>query len=98
MTRLWLWRLRGTARLEITVGSAVAAWYWQSSGLLAGWFLRGDVIHEHPMLLFTRADDGTVHATSLVPGKPVRTRNRSTRSDNPMTTIDGDLPSVDTDG
>lgn len=67
--------LSGTTRLEITVGSAAAAaaaaWYWQGSGLPAEWYLRGDVIHERPVLLFTQADDGTVHATPLVPGRPV---------------------------
>lgn len=65
------------AHLEITVRSALAAaaaaQYWHGLGAdPVDWFLRADLAHPRPVLLFTRrAGDDVVHATELVPGKPV---------------------------
>ena len=65
----------GTARLQITTSYAVAAaaatQYWQESGVDVEWFLRDDVPSERPVLVFTPAEEATVHVTRLVPGVPV---------------------------
>ncbi|MGH4015137.1 MAG: hypothetical protein ACRDSL_14695 [Pseudonocardiaceae bacterium] len=70
---------RGTERVHQTVASAVAA-AAVAEYLRGGphpatrveWSLRDDVPHLHQVLLFTTtADDATIHATRLVPGKPV---------------------------
>lgn len=64
------------ARLQITAGSplaaAAAARYWLSLGAdPVHWFLREDLRHPRPVLLFTRrAGEQVVHATELVAGKP----------------------------
>lgn len=63
--------------LQITAGSALAAaaaaQYWRDTEdvLAVEWFLRDDLVHQRPVLLFTRDRDGVVHATVLVAGKPV---------------------------
>jgi len=65
------------AHMQITAGSVLAAAtaveYWRALGVAeVDWFLRADLVHPSPVLLFTRqADDGVVHATELVAGKPV---------------------------
>lgn len=65
------------SRMQITAGSVLAAAtaveYWRGLGVAAvDWYLRADLVHASPVLLFTRRDsDGVVHATELVAGKPV---------------------------
>lgn len=64
------------ARLQITARSplaaAAAAQYWRSLGAEAvNWWLRADLTHPGPVLLFTqRAGENVVHVTELVAGKP----------------------------
>ncbi|MGQ0774153.1 MAG: hypothetical protein ACT4NY_07015 [Pseudonocardiales bacterium] len=68
--------LHGTP-MQITAGSVLAAAtaveYWRALGVAeVDWFLRADLVHPSPVLLFTRRDsDGVVHATELVAGKSV---------------------------
>jgi len=68
--------LHGTL-LQVTAGGAVEAAaiaeYWRRLDAAAvDWFLRADLEHPKPVLLFTRlADDDVVHATELAAGKPV---------------------------
>ncbi|MGH3904270.1 MAG: hypothetical protein ACRDTE_08780 [Pseudonocardiaceae bacterium] len=69
---------RGRVRVRQTVASAVAATavaeYLRCGSHPATrveWSLRDDVPHSHPVLLFTDSDNATIHATQLVPGKPV---------------------------
>jgi len=65
------------ARLQITARSVLAATaaaeYWRGLGATeVDWFLREDLTHPRPVLLFTRQDGSrVVHATELVVGKPV---------------------------
>lgn len=65
------------AHMQITAGSVLAAAtaveYWRGlGGAAVDWFLRADLVHPGPVLLFTRRDgDSVVHATELVAGKPV---------------------------
>lgn len=65
------------ARLQITARSALAAvaaaQYWLSLGVdTVNWFLREDMVHPRPVLLFIqRAGDDVVHVTELVAGEPV---------------------------
>jgi hypothetical protein len=69
----------GGVRLQITAGSAPAAaavaQYWRDLGAEpVDWYLRDDLTHPRPVLLLTRHDGddaGLLHATRLVPGKPV---------------------------
>lgn len=67
----------GGVRMQITAGSvlaaAAAAEYWRGLGVTAvDWFLRDEYRHASPVLLFTRqAENGVVHATELMAGKPV---------------------------
>lgn len=77
------------ARIQITAGSVLAAdaaaQYWRGLGAAAAdWYLRGDLVHPRPVLLFTRqAGDNVVHATELVAGKPVSS-HAATCCDTPL--------------
>lgn len=68
---------RGSTRLQMTAGSvlaaAAAAEYWRGLDVgVVDWFLRADLVHPAPVLLFTRrAGETVVHATELMAGKPV---------------------------
>ncbi|MGH4014681.1 MAG: hypothetical protein ACRDSL_12305 [Pseudonocardiaceae bacterium] len=69
---------RGTDRVSITAASPIAAAavadylrHCRYPATRVEWSLRDEVPHQHPVLLFTAASDGTIHATRLVPGKPV---------------------------
>lgn len=68
--------LHGTL-LQVTAGGALEAAaiaeYWRRLGAAAvDWFLREDLAHPKPVLLYTRlAGDDLVHATELAIGKPV---------------------------
>jgi hypothetical protein len=62
--------------LRITVADSVpaaaaAAWWLGEGALGVDWYLRDDLTYRRPVLLLTGTDQGTTHATVLVPGTPV---------------------------